>query len=253
MKKYRMKLKEYELDLFEVEGPHKQIISQYRFWYNHIRKNALKNDGDIFEFGVFRGKSLITAALILKELDSKKKIYGFDTFSGLPSASKFDDLKNFKNKNYFCKKHQNEHKNFLQIKKIITGKNVFNSNTISVSGDFSNSSYEHVMKKIDHFKLDNIKLIKGDFAKIIPTFFNSDKIKISSVNIDSDLYDGYNVILPYIYRRLSKKGIIFLDEYYSLKFPGPKIAVDNFCKKLKIKPKKFKTRSNEFERYYLIK
>ena len=65
--------KEYELDLLGVEGPHKQTISSYRFWYEHIKKNAFKNDGDIFEFGVYRGNSLITAALILKELNSKKK------------------------------------------------------------------------------------------------------------------------------------------------------------------------------------
>ena len=68
-----MKYSEYELDLFEVEGYHKQTISAHRFWYQHIKKNALKKDGDIFEFGVFRGKSLITAALLLKELKSKKK------------------------------------------------------------------------------------------------------------------------------------------------------------------------------------
>ena len=64
--------KEYELDILGVEGPHKQTISSYRFWYEHIKQNAFKNDGDIFEFGVYRGNSLITAALILKELNSKK-------------------------------------------------------------------------------------------------------------------------------------------------------------------------------------
>ena len=75
MKSFNLKktYKEYELDLLGVEGHHKQTISSYRFWYEHIKKNAFKNDGDIFEFGVYRGNSLITAALILKELNSKKK------------------------------------------------------------------------------------------------------------------------------------------------------------------------------------
>jgi hypothetical protein len=76
--------KEYELDLLGIETPHKQTVSQYRFWYEHIKKNAFKNDGDIFEFGVYKGNSLITAALILKEMNSKKKLYGFDTFEGFP-------------------------------------------------------------------------------------------------------------------------------------------------------------------------
>ena len=77
--------------------------------------------------------------------------------------------------------------------------------------------------------------------------------KISSCNIDCDLFSGYNIILPYVYPKLSKGGYIHLDEYYSLKFPGAKIAVDDFCKKNKIKPKKNLTRKGEFLRYYLTK
>ena len=248
-----MNYKEYELDLLEVEGLHKQIISVHRFWYNHIKKNALKNDGDIFEFGVYRGKSLITAALILKSLKSKKKIYGFDNFEGLPGISKYDDLKNFNNKKYFSKKFQKEFKNFLKLKKLITGKKKFNAHNISTSGNFSNQSYKHLLKKIKYLKLDNIKLIRGDFKKTIPKFFNSKKINISSCNIDCDLYDGYKIILPHVYKNLTKGGSIFLDEYYSLKFPGAKIATDNFCKNFGIKPKKNLVRKGEFERWYLTK
>ena len=245
--------KEYELDLLGVEGPHKQTISSRRFWYKHIKKNAFKNDGDIFEFGTYRGKSLITAALILKELNSKKKLYGFDTFEGFPLLSKFDDLNQFKKNNHFSRKFQNEFKNFLKLKKTLTKNKKFNSYNISSSGDFSKSSYEYVMEKIDYFKLDNVKLIKGEFKNSVPDFFNKNNIKISSCNIDCDLQDGYQLLLPYVYQNLSKKGFIFLDEYYSLKFPGAKIATDDFCKRFKIKPKKLLTRKGEFERYYLTK
>ncbi len=245
--------KEYELDLLDVEGPHKQTISAFRFWYEHIKKNALKNDGDIFEFGVYRGKSLITAALILKKLKSKKKLYGFDNFKGLPYSSVFDSFSQFKKKKYFTNKIQNEFKNFIKLKKTLIKNKKFNPHNISTSGNFSKSSYEQVIKKINYFGLDNITLIKGEFNKTVPEFFKKNKIKISSCNIDCDFYEGYKVLLPYVYKNLSKKGYIFLDEYYSLKFPGAKIATDNFCKKFKIKPKKHFTRSGEFERYYLTK
>jgi len=248
--------KEYELDLLGIEGPHKQSISNHRFWYEHIKKNALKKDGDIFEFGVYRGQSSITAALILKEFNSKKKIYCFDTFKGFPSKSNFDDFKNFKNKKYFNKKLQKEHKNFLQLKKTLNRNKKFNVYNISTSGNFSKTSYEYVKEKIDYFKLNNIVLIKGDFKETVPNFFNfppTSKIKISSCNMDCDLYDGYKIILPYVYKFLSKNGFIFLDEYYSLKFPGAKIATDDFCQKNKIKIKKCKVRDKEFERYYLTK
>ena len=39
----------------------------------------------------------------------------------------------------------------------------------------------------------------------------------------------FNLFWP----RLSINGKLFLDEYYSLKFPGPRIAVNNFIKKTK--------------------
>ena len=244
---------EYELNLLGIEGLYKQIISQHRFWYEHVKKNALKNDGDIFEFGVYKGKSLITVALILKAMNSKKKIYGFDSFSGFPSSSKFDDLKEFKNDKYFSKKFQNDFKKFLKLKKTFTNHKILNQNNISTSADFSDTSYEMVMEKIRYFKLNNINLIQGDFKKTVPAFFGNRKIKISSCNIDCDLHDGYKITLPYVYQHLSKKGYIHLDEYYSFKFPGARIATDNFCKNIKIKPRKNLVRKGEFLRYYLTK
>ena len=131
-----MRYKEYELDLLEVEADYKKNISHKRFWYDHIEKNALENDGDIFEFGVYRGSSLITAALILKKLNSKKKIYAFDSFSGFPKLSKFDDLKNFQNSNYFSKKTQIEQKKFQKLKKILSGKKKIKYQQYSNVGSF---------------------------------------------------------------------------------------------------------------------
>lgn len=247
-----LNFKEYELDLLEVEGPHKQMISPYRFWYDHIKKNALNNDGDIFEFGVYRGRSLITVAMILKELKSKKKIYGFDTFTGFPSHSKYDDLNQFKKK-IFNKKIQKDFQRFIEIKKKINKKKKFTFNNISTSGNFDQSSFKHLKEKINYFNLDNVEIIQGDFKHTVPNFFRNNLVKISSCNIDCDLYDGYKITLPYVYKNLSKRGYIYLDEYYSLKFPGAKIATDAFCKKIKILPKKHKVRKGEFDRYYLTK
>ena len=50
----------------------------------------------------------------------------------------------------------------------------------------------------------------------------------SLVFIDCDLYSGYLDTLTHCWPRLLPGGIIFLDEYYSLKFPGARIAVDEF-------------------------
>ena len=44
-----------------------------------------------------------------------------------------------------------------------------------------------------------------------------------------------------------------LDEYYSLKFPGAKIACDEFFKENRIFPKFSKIRQGDFERWYVKK
>ena len=245
--------KGYQLSLLEVDQFDNKSQSAFRFWYDHIKTFANKKDGDIFEFGVYRGKSLIAAALILKKLKSKKKIFAFDTFKGFPSYSPQDELRKFKNSKYFSKTILIEHQKFVKIKKFTTNLKKFDTSNISTSGNFNKTSINLIKKKIKYFNLKNIEIIEGDFAKTVPKFFRSYNKNISSCNIDCDLFEGYKIILPYVYPLLSKGGYIHLDEYYSLKFPGPRIAVDDFCKRNKIKPQKNITYKGEFERYYLTK
>jgi len=142
-------IEEFEINLLDIEDYQKNSNSRLRFWFDHIRSNALNDDGNIFEFGVYRGSSLIAAALILKEIGSKKKVFGFDTFKGFPKYSKEDNLENFyeyKGKNFteeFIKKFEK----FKKLKTMITGINNFDKVSIASSGDFSETSYELILKK----------------------------------------------------------------------------------------------------------
>ncbi len=246
---------EYIFNLAGIESFHKKTNSRLRFWFNHIRKNALKKDGDIFEFGVYRGASLLAAALILKELNSKKIIYGFDTFSGFPNYSQYDELNNFyKYKNiFFNTNFIKKFESFKKNKKFFSNQKKLDIKSISSSGDFKENSLNLLKKKIKFFKLDNVKIVKGPFSKTISKFFKNYNKKISSANIDCDLYEGYKICLPFLYKNLSKNGYVNLDEYYSFKYPGAKIACDRFFKIKNIKPKKNKVRNGEFERWYFTK
>lgn len=196
--------------------------------YFELIENTQSVNGDIAEFGVSRGSSLITTALISRQLNSGKKIYGFDTFEGFPGYSKNDDFELF-NQLHTSKKITDSH-----FKKIILNRDyilVRGANTdpssISNSADFSNTSLELVQKKIDFFKLnENVKLIQGDFTQGLRETISG--LNFSLVLLDSDLYDSYANTLPIIWDHLSRGGYIYLDEYYSLKFPGPRIAVDSF-------------------------
>ena len=51
------------------------------------------------------------------------------------------------------------------------------------------------------------------------------------MNMYCNLYESYEITLPYVYKYLSKGEYIHLDEYCSIKFPAAKIACDKFIKK----------------------
>jgi hypothetical protein len=57
---------------------------------------------------------------------------------------------------------------------------------------------------------------------------DAEQLHFSLIFMDCDLYDGYMEALNYGWDKLMPGGIIFLDEYYSLKFPGARIAVNEF-------------------------
>ena len=72
----------WEYDILELIIFNLDIKLSY--YYNFIKHNLNKIDGDILEVGVFQGRSLLATALLLKKLKSNKKVYGFDSFSGFP-------------------------------------------------------------------------------------------------------------------------------------------------------------------------
>ena len=228
-----------------------ETISKLRFYYNFIKKNFRKIPGDIYEFGVFRGSSLLATAILLKKIGSDKIVYGFDSFTGFPNYHEKDSLKTFEDFKYFNKSFQKKHKMY---KKIIA-KNKIDVSTISTSKSFKNTSMSLVIDRLKKLDLDNVRIIKGSFDKTIPNFFrNNKRIKIFCANIDCDLYQGYKCILKNITKNLSKRSYVHLDEYYSYKFPGAKIAVDEYLDKNKsLRLCKNKNRAGEFNRYYLMK
>ena len=237
---------DYLFNILNIDNYNKKDSIFFNY-YNHIKKFDKKIEGDLLEFVVFQGRSLLSTALLLKKINSKKKIYAFDTFKGFPEYSKFDQFKYFKNfKNEIQKKHYITKKIRTLFNNKVTIKN------ISSSQEFANSQLKNLQKKIKFLKLDNIRIIQGQFLKTIPIFLKTKK-KIFSFVIDCDLYDGYKVVLENIYPYLEKKGYVHLDEYYSPSFPGPKIAVDAFCKKYKVKLRVHKIIKGQFPRYYLTK
>lgn len=228
-----------------------------KHYFDFIKKNHKKISGDLIEAGVFNGRSLLATALLLKELGSKKKVYGFDSWKGFPKHfyTPQDNFKNWKKlfkKKKITKKHYNSVLQNLKFRSLILNKDIkkLNPQNISSSSNFSGANYEMLKKKINFLKLDNVVLIKGNFNLTMKGTFPR---KIFSVLIDVDLYKSYKTVFNFVWNKIQKKGIIYLDEYYSLKFPGARIATNEICNQFNLKIEKFKQIKGDFERWYIKK
>lgn len=201
---------------FSIENKFYETVSVDRFEKLLMQLEIIKSikniKGSIMEFGVFRGNSFIRLMLFNKIYNFKKKFYGFDSFGEFP-----------KSKNYFDNFQRNK---FIK-----------SAGTKSIN----KQSLDRILKKK---KLGNFFLIKGDVLTTLPIFIRKNKnLQISLINLDLDLYEPSKIVLEILYPRLSKNGIIILDNYKT--FYGETKAVNEFCKKHKIKLQKFKLSSKE--------
>ncbi len=252
---YKNIYNDWNFDLLNIYNFNKPGPLDYYFKF--LKKNINKLEGDLIEAGVHNGKSLLATAIFLKKLKSKKKIYAYDSWAGFPSEYKDHPKDKFKNwKTLFKKKtitnhHYDEVKKNFKLLKFLKKNTSLNSFNISTSLSFSNCSIKELKNKIKFLKLNNIILIKGDFKETMK--MNCGPKKIMSALIDADLYESYKIALPFIWNKLSKKGFIFLDEYYSLKFPGARIATNVFFKNKMQKPQIVSKKKLDFERWGVSK
>jgi len=223
-------------------------------YYQYIKDNHSRIEGDILEAGVYRGSSLLATALLLKELNSSKKVYGFDSFSGFPpvyhdndNIDKFDELAQegrITSKHLAAvKRNKRWRENFMETTATVSN--------ISSSSNFSQTSLELVQSKIELLELDNIVLVEGDFEDTMKG--QNPPEKIMCTMMDCDLYESYLTTFGFVWPRLSINGLIYLDEYYSLKFPGAKIATDEFLADVDAELCMAPLKEGDFERWYISK
>lgn len=198
--------------------------------------------GSFVECGVFEGNTLITSAIFMKNRKISKKSFGVDTFEGFdPTQTTHDyDLPEMFDALSKSGKITDSH---LKKAKDRIQKNKTENHHLD-SSYFSNVN-EKVFKDAKDL---NVTLLKGKFSKVLPSFNE----EISVLHIDCDLYEPYLECLNSLYEKVVSGGIIVFDEYYSLKYPGARIAVDEFlCKKDDYELEMFMT--GDFERWYLVK
>lgn len=164
--------------------------------------------GAIVEGGVFKGTSLIRFATFRDLLGNpfSKKIIGFDTFGKFPESSLPDD-----------KEMRQYH--------------------LDTGGEESISK-QQLMDVLKHKGIDRyVELVEGDITKTLPDYLISNPgLRISLLNLDTDIYDPSKIILELLYPRIVSGGVLLLDDYGS--FPGETKAVDEYFKNKNIKIRK---------------
>jgi hypothetical protein len=219
---------------YKVQGP-------LDLFYNFIRSSHNSLPGNIVEVGVFNGRTLLATALLLRELNSSRIVYAYDSFQRFPDfptednslSIDLDDLSNFKYPE-FSKEVTERVTRMRAIKQLYVNSNTpLSTSNISTSKNFFTADFELLLRKIEFLGLSNIKFVKGFFAETMSEGNQHDG-QIFAGFFDCDLYQSYKIALSFFWKNTVKGGMFYLDEYYSLKFPGAKLAVDEFIRDKKV-------------------
>lgn len=72
-----------------------------------------------------------------------------------------------------------------------------------------------------------MELIKGNILETVPNYINDHpELKISLLNLDTDIYEPASVILELLFPRIVRGGVLIIDDYGV--FPGETKAVDEY-------------------------
>jgi hypothetical protein len=167
----------------------------------HVVQNRVP--GDFVECGVWRGGSSMLAARTLLQLgDTGRKLYLYDTFGGMSEPTGVDISTKGEDARTLWKNSQ--------------------------KGDINTWCYcpvEEVKKNLysTGYPQENIVFVEGKVEDTIP---GETPGKICILRLDTDLYESTYHELVHLYPRLSKSGILILDDYHY--WQGAKKAVDRY-------------------------
>ena len=165
--------------------------------FNSLVENIVAVDGDVVECGVADGASLAVLASLLKVHGQARRVWGFDSWDGLPAPSDAD----------------------------------MGEASIAVGGMFSQASTAKVRDELLAYGLTGeeiartVRLVPGLFSDTLPGYQG----RIALLHVDVDLYQSYLDCLTRLWPRVEVGGIVAFDEYgEDDAWPGARRAVDEF-------------------------
>jgi hypothetical protein len=195
-------------NISQVAYSFKQTL--YNSYDSVTRVISTKIEGDLVECGVAAGSQIACFQLALMDTNEvdKRKIWAFDSFEGIPLAGEKDDQQ-------------------PGIGDIQHDTNLPLSERL-VSSGITCHSLESVLNNFKgwNLPLSNIKFVKGWFQNTIEEY--SKQIdKISVLRLDGDLYESTYICLEHLYPKISKGGVLIIDDYA---LTGCRLAVEEYFK-----------------------
>lgn len=171
--------------------------------YAHVMELTRDVPGDIAEFGVASGTSLMAFVRMngifnkmRPHVVAKKSVFGFDSFEGLPELNESIDLAT------------------EQARAV---------GDMAQGGFDSSGSYAALQEFVARH--DNVELFKGWFSDTMPKFLATrPHAAFSLLHIDCDLYESTKEALAPTLSRLAPGGVILFDEVFHQDYPGETAA-----------------------------
>lgn len=204
-----LKCRDYTMTSYE------RMYSMYKAT-EYIFNNNIK--GSIVECGVWKGGSLMTALLtLIKNHETKRKIYAYDTFAGMAQPTK---------KDVRIGKEQE-----LAINEWRRNQPCLQAGRQEKINKWTYSSLKEVNQNLysTNYPKKNLLFVKGKVEETIPKILPE---KIALLRLDTDWYASTYHELKYLYPLLSLHGILIIDDYGHWR--GCKEAVDQYFKEKRI-------------------
>ena len=168
--------------------------------------HAADIEGDIVECGVWKGGSMMAVAETLLNInDLSRNLYLFDTFEGMTPPTEHD----------------------VDIAGVTAESLLERTDKINDESVWCYASLEIVKNAVNSVGYPNEKIhfVKGMVEQTIP-FAAPDKIAL--LRLDTDWYESTKHEMEHLFPRLSKGGVLIIDDYGHWK--GARKAIDEYIK-----------------------
>lgn len=160
--------------------------------------------GDIVECGVWRGGSMMAAALTLRHFnDASRHLHLYDTFDGMPPPTEKD---------------------------VRTSTGVSADSILQAAGGYDRlrAPLDDVRENLatTDYPMDKMTFVKGKVENTIPANCPDE---IALLRLDTDWYESTKHELEHLYPRLTENGVMIIDDYGH--WAGAQKAVDEYVER----------------------